>query len=107
MAIFFLRVLCVLRRCFVEFLCVYFMRSSVLLVAMSDCPLVLRRLLLVVTLLSNQCTGQSAHSSGAKVQRRFEYKYSFKGPHLVQPDGTIPFWDHYGGEESADLRQDP
>ncbi|XP_059845643.1 protein ERGIC-53 isoform X2 [Hypanus sabinus] len=28
--------------------------------------------------------------------RRFEYKYSFKGPHLVHSDGTIPFWTHAG-----------
>ena len=28
--------------------------------------------------------------------RRFEYKYSFKGPNLVQRDGSIPFWDHGG-----------
>ncbi|XP_027766788.1 protein ERGIC-53-like [Empidonax traillii] len=28
--------------------------------------------------------------------RRFEYKYSFKGPHLVQADGTVPFWVHTG-----------
>ncbi|XP_036833649.1 protein ERGIC-53 isoform X2 [Oncorhynchus mykiss] len=28
--------------------------------------------------------------------RRFEYKYSFKGPHLSQTDGIIPFWVHSG-----------
>ncbi|XP_075131948.1 protein ERGIC-53-like [Leptodactylus fuscus] len=28
--------------------------------------------------------------------RRFEYKYSFKGPHITLPDGTIPFWETYG-----------
>nr|XP_057920295.1 protein ERGIC-53 [Doryrhamphus excisus] len=28
--------------------------------------------------------------------RRFEYKYSFKGPHLVHQDGGIPFWIHSG-----------
>uniref|UniRef100_A0A7N6APL0 L-type lectin-like domain-containing protein n=1 Tax=Anabas testudineus TaxID=64144 RepID=A0A7N6APL0_ANATE len=28
--------------------------------------------------------------------RRFEYKYSFKGPHLAQTDGSIPFWIHTG-----------
>ncbi|XP_063786046.1 protein ERGIC-53-like [Pseudophryne corroboree] len=29
--------------------------------------------------------------------RRFEYKYSFKGPHVTLPDGTLPFWEIYGG----------
>ncbi|KAM4748960.1 protein ERGIC-53-like [Rhinophrynus dorsalis] len=29
--------------------------------------------------------------------RRFEYKFSFKGPHVTLPDGTVPFWDNYGG----------
>ncbi|XP_048473000.1 centrosomal protein of 290 kDa-like [Rhincodon typus] len=28
--------------------------------------------------------------------RRFEYKHSFKGPHLVLQDGAIPCWTHYG-----------
>ncbi|XP_050185931.1 protein ERGIC-53 isoform X2 [Myiozetetes cayanensis] len=32
----------------------------------------------------------------AAPHRRFEYKYSFKGPHLVQADGTVPFWVHTG-----------
>ncbi|XP_070599600.1 protein ERGIC-53 [Erythrolamprus reginae] len=44
-------------------------------------------------------TGQ-AESGGAPTaalpHRRFEYKYSFKGPHLVQPDGSVPFWVHTG-----------
>lgn len=30
------------------------------------------------------------------ILRRFEYKLSFKGPHLVFKDGTIPFWEHSG-----------
>lgn len=30
--------------------------------------------------------------------RRFEYKYSFKGPHLSQSDGSIPFWIHTGSK---------
>ncbi|XP_006913771.1 protein ERGIC-53 [Pteropus alecto] len=33
---------------------------------------------------------------GMLPHRRFEYKYSFKGPHLVQSDGTVPFWAHAG-----------
>ena len=35
-------------------------------------------------------------STSALTHRRFEYKHSFKGPHLVQRDGTIPFWEHGG-----------
>lgn len=29
---------------------------------------------------------------------RFEYKLSFKGPHLVFKDGSIPFWTHGGSK---------
>lgn len=32
------------------------------------------------------------------VFRRFDYKLSFKGPHLVVMDGSIPFWE-YGGRK--------
>ncbi|XP_067829655.1 protein ERGIC-53-like [Heptranchias perlo] len=49
-------------------------------------------LLLLISLLL------SASTSSQKVERprrRFEYKYSFKGPHLVLQDNTIPFWTHY------------
>ena len=35
-------------------------------------------------------------SFGSTPHKRFEYKLSFKGPHLVQRDGTIPFWEHGG-----------
>lgn len=28
---------------------------------------------------------------------RFEYKYSFKGPNLVQVDKTVAFWNTLGG----------
>ena len=31
--------------------------------------------------------------------KRFEYKLSFKGPHLSFKDGTVPFWTH-GGSKS-------
>ncbi|XP_054613431.1 protein ERGIC-53 isoform X2 [Dunckerocampus dactyliophorus] len=46
-------------------------------------------------------TGDSGAADGAAdtdgaPHRRFEYKYSFKGPHLVQQDGGIPFWIHSG-----------
>ncbi|CAJ0931820.1 unnamed protein product [Ranitomeya imitator] len=44
------------------------------------------------------CSLSGARSEGeqAAPQRRFEYKYSFKGPYLVQGDGTVPFWVHTG-----------
>ncbi|XP_030828281.1 protein ERGIC-53-like [Strongylocentrotus purpuratus] len=32
--------------------------------------------------------------------KKFEYKYSFKGPHLIQKDETVPFWQ-YGGSALA------
>ncbi|XP_076991443.1 protein ERGIC-53 [Tamandua tetradactyla] len=38
----------------------------------------------------------AAGSQATSPHRRFEYKYSFKGPHLVQSDGTVPFWAHAG-----------
>ncbi|XP_057674833.1 protein ERGIC-53 [Corythoichthys intestinalis] len=37
-----------------------------------------------------------ADPADAVPHRRFEYKHSFKGPHLVQADGTIPFWIYSG-----------
>ncbi|XP_069618194.1 protein ERGIC-53-like [Ranitomeya imitator] len=33
--------------------------------------------------------------------RRFEYKYSFKRPHVTLPDGTIPFWETFGDAVSG------
>ncbi|XP_077050109.1 protein ERGIC-53 [Siphateles boraxobius] len=36
------------------------------------------------------------NAAGDLPHRRFEYKYSFKGPHLTQSDGRIPFWIHTG-----------
>ncbi|KAK7096012.1 protein ERGIC-53-like isoform X2 [Littorina saxatilis] len=33
---------------------------------------------------------------GQLPKARFEYKYSFKGPHLVQRDNSIPFWEYSG-----------
>ncbi|XP_066911067.1 protein ERGIC-53-like [Clytia hemisphaerica] len=33
---------------------------------------------------------------------RFEYKQSFKGPHLVNKQGNIPFWTYYGSAIPSD-----
>lgn len=38
------------------------------------------------------------NAAGDSPHRRFEYKYSFKGPHLTQSDGRIPFWIHTGSK---------
>uniref|UniRef100_A0A8C5WCE8 L-type lectin-like domain-containing protein n=1 Tax=Leptobrachium leishanense TaxID=445787 RepID=A0A8C5WCE8_9ANUR len=50
----------------------------------------LRRLLLLFLLLP-----LLLHSE-EPAHRTFEYKYSFKGPHITLPDGNVPFWDLYG-----------
>ena len=34
------------------------------------------------------------------VHSKFEYKYSFKGPYLIDSKGRIPFWN-FGGSESV------
>ncbi|XP_034048317.1 protein ERGIC-53 [Thalassophryne amazonica] len=65
-------------------------------------PVISARLLLFVfftTLMFYRClTTQvsSTSASDAPPHRRFEYKYSFKGPHLAQSEGSIPFWIHTG-----------
>ncbi|XP_061170528.1 protein ERGIC-53-like [Saccostrea echinata] len=38
---------------------------------------------------------------GLQLKASYEYKYSFKGPHLIQSNNSIPFWD-YGGDAVAD-----
>ena len=35
---------------------------------------------------------------GSQRHLRFEYKHSFKGPHLVTKQGNVPFWKHFGSE---------
>nr|XP_037278586.1 protein ERGIC-53-like [Rhipicephalus microplus] len=46
--------------------------------------------LVVLALLALcSCTANIGH-------RKFEYKYSFKGPYLAQKDGSVPFWDYSG-----------
>uniref|UniRef100_A0A8C6KC61 Lectin, mannose-binding, 1 n=1 Tax=Nothobranchius furzeri TaxID=105023 RepID=A0A8C6KC61_NOTFU len=54
----------------------------------------------VTTLLFHRGVGDVSVSGVPTTEegphRRFEYKYSFKGPHLSQPDGSIPFWIHSG-----------
>ncbi|CAL8341076.1 unnamed protein product [Arctogadus glacialis] len=54
---------------------------------------------LFITLQSIGCDNIAAGASTSDQEaphRRFEYKYSFKGPHLSLTDGSIPFWIHSG-----------
>ncbi|CAN9504282.1 unnamed protein product [Ophioblennius macclurei] len=54
-------------------------------------------LLFLLTFLHGAAAdGSPDAAAGGAPHRRFEYKYSFKGPHLSQPDGSIPFWIHSG-----------
>lgn len=34
------------------------------------------------------------------VHTKFEFKYSFKGPYLIDSKGNIPFWNYYGSRLS-------
>lgn len=52
--------------------------------------------LLLISLIFPHVFADSA--AGDTPHRRFEYKYSFKGPHLTQSDGRIPFWIHTGSK---------
>lgn len=63
------------------------------------------KLAIAVTALVGLGSKELASGQGVpqRLNRRFEYQLSFKGPHLVQLDGSIPFWDHYGGESETGL----
>ena len=41
--------------------------------------------------------GQGSPPAG-QMQKRFEYKYSFKPPYLAQKDGTVPFFEYSGSK---------
>lgn len=46
----------------------------------------------VLLVLATSPTGVSSEIA----HRKFEYKYSFKGPYLSQKDGSVPFWEYSG-----------
>ncbi|XP_053706615.1 protein ERGIC-53 [Synchiropus splendidus] len=50
----------------------------------------------LAALILHDSVADVAPPSDTPTHRRFEYKYSFKGPHLSQTDGSIPFWIHTG-----------
>ena len=56
----------------------------------------LRLLASCVLLLASSCAAMLPVLT--HVHSRFEYKYSFKGPYLVNSQANVPFWT-YGGSE--------
>ncbi|CAD7672653.1 unnamed protein product [Nyctereutes procyonoides] len=40
--------------------------------------------------------GAPGPEGASSLQKRFEYKLSFKGPRLAAPGAAIPFWSHHG-----------
>ncbi|CAG2103244.1 unnamed protein product [Medioppia subpectinata] len=59
---------------------------------LSKCLVVL--IVFLSVLCNNELFGQQL--SYDLPHKRFEYKYSFKGPYLAQKDGTVPFWTYDG-----------
>lgn len=74
-------------------------RSEKMAVSMAKLLAAQRCLLLVSALFHCSVWGETATEEPP--HRRFEYKYSFKGPHLTQSDGMIPFWVHTGSKFSS------
>ena len=44
------------------------------------------------------CSYTDPSVTNPQLLKRFEYQYSFKGPHLAFKDGTVPFWT-FGGSK--------
>src|SRR5699024_144673 len=51
---------------------------------------------ITLSCLVGQFETQPSYGSAEVPHKRFEYKYSFKGPYLAQKDGTVPFWEYSG-----------
>lgn len=56
----------------------------------------LRVLVGSVLLLAGNCV--AILPTLTQVHTKFEYKYSFKGPYLINSKGDVPFWSHGGSE---------
>lgn len=50
----------------------------------------------IICFLVQTFESQANFAATNQIHRKFEYKYSFKGPYLAQKDGTVPFWDYSG-----------
>lgn len=57
---------------------------------------------LFISLFILTCCFYTVSSDGSGRHSRFEYKLSFKGPHLTNKQGNVPFWTHYGSAIPSD-----
>ena len=65
--------------------------------------LCLAALIVLLSCSSPLLEGQAAGNYAVETaHRRFEYKYSFKGPYLAQKDGTVPFWEYSGASIASE-----
>ena len=63
--------------------------------------LVEMKLTLVLVLLDALMLGEGLLPVLNNIQTHFEYKYSFRGPHLLDSKGNIPFWNHGGSKHGG------
>ena len=59
----------------------------------------------VILILFLWCVSSLANTETVfvdSVEKRFEYKLSFKGPYLVLRNGSVPFWEHHGSAIASD-----
>lgn len=54
------------------------------------------KLITILPFIYAQEQAASAGNSGTNPHKKFQYRYSFKGPQLTQTNGQVPFWTHYG-----------
>lgn len=63
---------------------------------------ILSTLVLLFCLIVNVFSYTDPSTTNPQLVKRFEYKLSFKGPHLSFKDGTVPFWTFGGSAIASD-----
>ena len=61
-------------------------------------------ILLITCLVAYAIAYIDPSTTNPQLMKRFEYKLSFKGPHLAFKDGTVPFWKFDGSELDRFIR---
>ena len=57
--------------------------------------------MLAVCVLALVCGSMATLPALIRVHPKFEFKYSFKGPYLINKQGNVPFWNYGGSEEGG------